>query len=153
MVTDQGQMFDALTVPNLSKNILHGSLACLGLGSSTRLYYFIKVQCYWKGLKIAILNFMRHCQWCQSKNVQASNYVLLNLEIPKMPMDFIAMDLIGPFEVISKGNKYASTVIYMLTNCVFCIPLTDKTKNAVVDTYLKVLCCQFGRSHKALSDN
>ena len=69
-----------------------------------------------------------------------------------MPMDFITMDLIGPFGTTSNRNRYDLTVICMLTNSVFCIPITDKTADAVVNACLKEIYCQFWGSCK-LSDN
>ena len=69
-------------------------------------------------------------------------------------MDFILMDLIGEFHPPSKrGNKYALTVICMLTGYVFCIPLRTKTANEVIQAYIDNVYVQFGGSHKVLSDN
>ena len=49
-----------------------------------------------------------------------------HLEIVEMPMDFIDINLIGPFEVMNKGNQYALTVICALTNYVFSMPFLIK---------------------------
>ena len=37
-------------------------------------------------------------------------------------MSFISMDLLGPYQ-IRKGNQYVLTVICMLTNYIFMIPI------------------------------
>ena len=34
-----------------------------------------------------------------------TNYDQLHLEVPRMPMSFISMDFIDPFEVTSGGNQ------------------------------------------------
>ena len=69
-------------------------------------------------------------------------------------MDFISMDLIGEFYPPStRGNRYALTVICMLTGWVWCIPIPDKTANAVLNAYLKNVHHVFGPSKKILSDN
>ena len=53
-------------------------------------------------------------------------------------MDFISMDLIGEFHPpSSQGNKYALTVICMLSGWTWCIPIPDKTAPVVVKAYLK----------------
>ena len=67
------------------------------------------------GLEKETPDFVRHCGQCQWMNLQTPNYVQLHLEIPKMPMTLITMDFIGPFQVTSKENKYALTVICFLT--------------------------------------
>ena len=53
------------------------------------------------------------------------------------PMEFIAMDLIGEIHpASSKGNRYALTVICMLTGFTFCIPILSKCAEDVVNVYL-----------------
>ena len=69
-------------------------------------------------------------------------------------MDFISMDLIGEFYPPStRGNRYALTIICMLTGWVWCIPIPNKTANAVLKVYLKNVHHVFGPSRKVLSDN
>ena len=69
-------------------------------------------------------------------------------------MDFISMDLIGDFHPPSThGNKYALTVICMLSGWTWCIPIPDKTAPVVIQAYLKHVHHVFGPSHKILSDN
>ena len=69
-------------------------------------------------------------------------------------MDFISMDLIGEFHPPSThGNKYALTVICMLSGWTWCIPIPDKTAPVVIQAYLKHVHHVFGPSRKILSDN
>ena len=69
-------------------------------------------------------------------------------------MDFISMDLIGEFYPPStRGNRYALTIICMLTGWVWCIPIPNKTANAILKAYLKNVHHVFGPSRKILSDN
>ena len=64
------------------------------------------------------------------------------------------MDLIGEFYLApSKGNRYALTVICMLTEFTFCIPLKSKKVEDVVTAYLNHISCVFSPSKKILSDN
>ena len=46
-------------------------------------------------------------------NLQTPNHVQLYLEVPQIPID-----VIGLFEVTSRGNQYTLTVTCMLTNYV-----------------------------------
>ena len=70
-----------------------------------------------------------------------------------MPMYFISIDLIGPFEMTLRGNWYVLTEMFMLTNYVKCIPMADKSAETVMSTYLKDIYCRLGGSRKILSDN
>ena len=63
--------------------------------------------------------------------------LLYIFEVAIFPMQFISMDLIGEFHPpTTKGNRYALTVICMLTGYVFCIPLKTKTAEEVLQTYI-----------------
>ena len=64
------------------------------------------------------------------------------------------MDLIGEFHPpMTKGKRYALTVICMLTGYVFCIPLRTKTAEEVLQAYIDNMYSKFGGSVKILSDN
>ena len=69
-------------------------------------------------------------------------------------MDFISMDLIGKFNPpSSQGNKFALTVICMLSSWTWCIPIVDKSAPVMLQAYLKNVHHLFGPSRKILSDN
>ena len=69
-------------------------------------------------------------------------------------MNFISMDLIGEFNPPSSyGNKYALTVICMLSAWTWCILIPGKTASVVVNAYLKHVHYVFGPSRTILSDN
>ena len=68
-------------------------------------------------------------------------------------MDFIAMDLFGPFEVTSKGDQYASILIDMPTNYRFCIPFLNRTADTVIKVYLREVYCCISIIHELLTDN
>ena len=68
-------------------------------------------------------------------------------------MQFISINLIGEFQPpISKGKKYALTVICILTGYVFCVPLKTQTAEEVLQAYIVNEYFKFGRSLKILSD-
>ena len=69
-------------------------------------------------------------------------------------MEFISMDLIGEFyPPMSKGHRYALTVVDMLTGFVFCALLKSKKAEEIVQVYLNEVYYRFGGSRKILSDN
>ena len=64
------------------------------------------------------------------------------------------MDLIGEFHPpTSRKHRYALTVICMLTDYVFCVPLQTKTTKEVIQAYIDQVYSRFGGSLKILSDN
>ena len=70
-----------------------------------------------------------------------------------MPMGIISMDLMGPFEVMSRGNQYALTVICVLNTYVISIPLVDKSAHTVVTGYLEDIYCICRGCKTILSNN
>ena len=108
---------------------------------------------YWKGPKRSVQQFIRHCPQCQQLNLKIPNYSQLHLEVPQMPMDFISVDLIGTSETISWRNQNVLTVIFMPTNYALCTPLSDKSADTVVNTYVKEVYCWLLWSQKFLLDN
>ena len=73
-------------------------------------------------------------------NLQASHYAQIHLEAPKMPVDFIALNLVGLFDTTSEGNIYALKIICMLINHVFCTDTTYKNTYVLEYTYMKEIC-------------
>ena len=63
------------------------------------------------------------------------------------------VDLIGPFEMTSRQNQYALTVVCMLINYVTCVTMTDKSVDTVMSAYLKDIYCGIRGTRKCPCDN
>ena len=79
-------------------------------------------------------------------------YMNLHLEIGTAPMHFLAMDTIEIRDADS-AYKYAFTLIDILTNYVFIIPVKDICGKALVHEYIYKVYLPFGKMEKFLSDN
>ena len=66
-------------------------------------------------------------------------------------MDFTTIGLIFPFGVMNNGYHYTLTVICMLTNYVFYVPLLHKVADTFINTCLKEVCCCIKGNSKLLS--
>ena len=100
------------------------------------------------------MQYVKRCTVCRKYNSASPKYNKGTFQAPGAPMDFISMDLIGEFHPPSThGNKYALTVICMLSGWTWCIPIPDKTAPVVIQAYLKHVHHVFGPSRKILSDN
>ena len=116
--------------------------------------YIEDIKQKWKGLRPDVIRHVKRCVVCRKYNSASPRYNKGTFQAPGAPMDFISMDLIGEFHPPSShGNKYAITVICMLSGWTWCIPLPDKTASVVVQAYLKHIHHVFGPSRKILSDN
>ena len=53
----------------------------------------------------------------------------------------------------TRGNRYALTVICMLTRYTWSKPIADKSVETIVRIYIKEVYSKYGSSRKILSDN
>ena len=154
-VDDNKQRFEAIVVPKHMATILlklaHDEL---GHNGSARTYMILRRNYYWRGLRPDVTKYVKRCKLCRQHNIASPKYNKGTFQVPGAPMDFISMDLVGEFHPPStRGNKYALTVICMLTGWTWCIPIPDKTAPVVLNAYLKHVHHVFGPSRKILSDN
>ena len=154
-VSDNKQRFEVIVVPSqLASMLLKLAHDDLGHNGTARTYMILRRSYYWKGMKSSTATYVKRCDLCRQHNATETRYMKGAFEIPKAPMDFISMDLIGEFYPPStRGNRYALIVICMLTGWVWCIIIPDKTANAISKAYLKNVHHVFGPSRKILSDN
>ena len=153
-IYDNKQRFEVTVVaPNCAPLLLNLGHDQLGHNGSARTYMLLKRMYYWKGMKTDIYNYVKQCKLCQKQNITPVKYAPGHFSVPMTPMEFISMDLIGDFTPSSKGNKYALTVICMLTGYTFCIPIPSKQAPDVISAYIDGVYSKFGGSRKILSDN
>ena len=154
-VEDNKQRFEVIVIPrDLSKVVLKLAHDDLGHNGSARTYMIVRRNYYWKGLRPDVIHYVKRCTVCRKHNSASPKYNKGTFQAPEAPMDFISMDLIGEFHPPSTdGNKYALTVICMLSGWTWCIPIPDKTTPVVIQAYLKHVHHVFGPSRKILSDN
>ena len=153
-IYDNKQRFEVTVVsPNCAPLLLNLAHDQLGHNGTARTYMLLKRTYYWKGMKTDIANYVKQCKLCQKQNILPVKYVSGHFSAPMALMEFISMDLIGDFTPSSKGNKYALTVICMLTGYTFCIPIPSKKASDVITAYIDNVYSKFGGSKKILSDN
>ena len=153
-IYDNKQRFEVTVVPpNCAPLLLNLAHDQLGHNGTARTYMLLKRTYYWKGMKTDISNYVKQCKLCQKQNILPVKYVSGHFSAPMAPMEFVSMDLIGDFTPSSKGNKYALTVICMLTGYTFCIPIPSKKASDVITAYIDNVYSKFGGSKKILSDN
>ena len=153
-ITDNKQKFETTVVnQSCAPMLLKMAHDQMGHNGSARTYMILKRLYYWKGMKPQVYTYVKQCKVCQQHNIIPVQYTKGHFEVPKSPMEFISMDLIGEFPKSSKGNSYALTVICMLTGYTFCIPIPNKTASEVVKAYIDNVYSKYGGSRKILSDN
>ena len=103
-------------------------------------------------MKNDICQAISNCKICKMESPNLDKYLSLHLEIGATPMHFLAMVTIKIRDADS-AYKYTFTLIDMLTNYVFVIPVKDICGKTLVHEYIYKVYLPFGRMEKFLSDN
>ena len=125
----------------------------MGHNGTTQLYGYIRRFYFWQKLKQDCTKPVHQCKECQQVSLKESCYLDSNLQIPKLPMSFIAMDLLSEYPKTENGNCYALTIICMLTSFVSIIPIKGKKTEMVINTYIKYIYADKCRSKFILSND
>jgi hypothetical protein len=153
-VSDGKQKFTPLVAPKLLvPYILRAIHDDFGHNGANRTIAMVKRYYVWPRMNQQIRDYVKKCMSCLRQNKQAFPYHHLHFKVPQVPMQFISMDLIGPFPRTASGSEYAQTAICMLTGFAFCCPIPDKTASMIVTTYLEDIASHFGGSLVILTDN
>ena len=133
-VIDNGLLYTPIVVPDILKDCLlilaHDKQ---GHNGFRRTYTSLKNRYHWKGMKKSVHQHCMSCQVCAKHNIKTQQLKNKHFSSPPQHMEFIAIDLIGEFHpASSKGNRFALTVVCMLTGFTFCIPLKTKRAEDVI---------------------
>ena len=116
------------------------------------LYNKIRVTFFWNGMRNDICQAIAKCRVCKMESPNLGKYMNLHLEIGIAPMHFLAMDMIE-IRNTKSPYQYAFTLIDMLTNYVFVIPVKDISGKTLVHEYIYKVYLPFRCTEKFLSDN
>ena len=117
-----------------------------------RCYYKIRATYFWNGMKNDICQAISNCKICKMESPNLGKYMNLHLEIGSAPMHFLTMDTIEIRDADST-YKYTFTLIDMLRNYMFVIPIKDICGKILVHEYIYKVFLPFRRMEKFLSDN
>ena len=145
-LVDNRLLYTPIVVPDVLKDCLlilaHDKQ---GHNGFRRTYASLKNRYHWKGMKKSVYQHCTNCQVFTKHNIKTQQLKNEHFSSTPQPMEFIAMDLIGEFDpASSKGNRFALTVVCMLTGFTFCIPLKCKRAEDVIKAYIDHICCTFG---------
>ena len=146
-------ILDAILLPKVIRPwIITSTHEFCGHQGRDRCYNKIRATYYWSGMKNDICQAISNCKICKMQSPNLGKYMNLHLEIGTVPMHFLTMDTIEIRDADS-AYKYAFTLIDILTNDVFVIPVKDICGKTLVHEYIYKVYLPFGRTEKFLSDN
>ena len=149
----KGDVLQAILLPKVLRPwIITSTHEFCGHQGGDRCYNKIRATYYWSGMKNDICQAISNCKICKMESPNLGKYMNLHLEIGTVPMHFLAMDTIEIRDADS-AYKYTFTLIDMLTNYVFVIPVKDICGKTLVHEYIYKVYLPFGRMEKFLSNN
>jgi Integrase zinc binding domain/Integrase core domain len=107
-----------------------------GHPGSKKMYTQLRKYFYWPRMAIDINRYVESCPSCVKKSLRASRKTMqLQLFPPSAPMDFIAMDILGPLTPTDKGNRFLLVVTDRFTKLTRAYPLASTTAEVVAKTF------------------
>ena len=83
-----------------------------------------------------IQKYIANCMLCHREKAKNQNYPLQMMEIPNRPFNKIAIDLVTEDKTSTSGNKQILTIIDHLTGWTEVFPISDKTADTIVSTFI-----------------
>ena len=73
-------------------------------------------------------------------------------DTPGKRINKIAMDIVGPFNIIKNNNTYILSIQDQLSKFIILVCLKDQTAESVSDAFIKRFTCIFGYPKIVLTD-
>ncbi|XP_036149749.1 uncharacterized protein LOC118647910 [Monomorium pharaonis] len=108
----------------------------------------------WPNITVDVKEFIDKCELCQlNKPGTQKPYIYSSPDIPQTPNDKISIDIMGPFEITNRGNRYILVTQDYLTRYILVEPLVDKSTAAIIRALWYSWLRYFGKPKELLSDN
>jgi transposase InsO family protein len=121
----------------------------------SKMYQQMRQLFYWPRMAADITCYVSRCPSCVKKSLKVSRKTTrLTLFPPTAPMEFIAMDIMGPLTTTERGNRFLLVVTDRFTKLTRAYPLASMTADVVARTFFEGwVAAGYGIPHVLLTDN
>jgi hypothetical protein len=113
----------------------------------------IKLYTKWKGIEKDVKEYIKGCKVCQQVKMGKSEAQPLQItDTQDNPWDKIALDIVGPLNVTTKGNRYILTCQDNLSKYLITMPVQGQTAEEIADKLMKNVILIFGIPSIILTD-
>ena len=107
----------------------------------------------WYGMTTEIKEFVRRCPECQSfRLMKKGRAPMIITDTPKMAMEKVCLDIVGPMPITNNGNSYILTFQDALSKFVQCIPVDKIDAETVARKFVENIVTKFGLPDVILTD-
>ncbi|KAI6649016.1 hypothetical protein LOD99_6899 [Oopsacas minuta] len=116
-------------------------------------YQKIASRFYWKGMKQEIEIYCKQCIKCFEVNpkLKMDRPPLSSIRVPSQVWSLVGIDLIGPLQESTSGNKYIVAISDHFSKWSEASAIPDKTSKSVAD-FLYLVVCRLGCMDTLISD-
>ena len=108
---------------------------------------------YWPGQYADVRRWCQQCEGCaRAKTGESGHRAKLVQDIPGMPMERMAVDLMGPLPKTENGNLYIAVVVDYFTKWAEAFALPNKQSQTVAEALVTGVICRLGAPHRLHSD-
>ena len=133
-------------------SIYHENILAGHLGQTRTLATFTK-RFYWKKMEDHVCQYVRSCVSCQMrKSLPDKPAGMMTCIEVEFPFEKAGMDLLGPFPVTDKGNKYIVVMIEYLTKWVETKALPNGTAKEVALFVAENIVLRYGTPKSVIAD-
>jgi transposase InsO family protein len=122
---------------------------------SSRLASSIIRYWYWPSVSRDCIAFVRRCPSCQAQVLKRGPRRTTPLQMfpPNEPLEFLAMDILGPLPVTSRGNRYVLVITDRFSKLTQTVALPVQTASVVARAFIDRWICVYGIPVTLLTDN
>ena len=106
----------------------------------------IRSRFYWPGQHKDVEDWCKGCEMCASRKSPSiqKRQAPLQSNITGCPLQRVAMDILGPLPLASRGNKYVLVVGDYFTKDVEAYPMPNMEAGTVAELFVSCFVCHFG---------
>lgn len=105
----------------------------------------VRSRFYWPGQRKNVEDWCRRCEMCVShKSPCTKSRAPLQSDGTGIPLQRVAMDILGPLPLTNRGNKYVVVVADYFTKWVEAYPMPNMEAKTVAELFVSQFVCHFG---------
>lgn len=125
-----------------------------GHPGSTRTYNTMRREYYWRNMMADIQETVRRCVSCaKTRGTTRHHQKKMKLFPSAGPLEFVAIDILGPLPVSTSGNRFVLVVTDRFSKLTRSIPMKMTTAVKVAEQFVEQWIIPYGAPDYLLSDN